>query len=50
MGQDERQPKGLDINPAMIIGFIQGILGYRIIHIGQDMWHFQRDKVFLVLN
>lgn len=50
LGQDERQPKGLDINPAMIIGFIQGVLGYRIIHIGQDVWNFQRDKVFLVLN
>lgn len=51
LSQDERQvPKGLDINPAMIVGFIQGVLGYRIIHISQDVWHFQRDKVFLVLN
>lgn len=51
LSQDERQvPKGLDINPAMIVGFVQGVLGYRIIHIGQEVWHFQRDKVFLVLN
>lgn len=51
LSQDERQvPKGLDINPAMIVGFVQGVLGYRIMHISEGVWHFQRDKVFLVLN
>lgn len=42
--------KSLDINPAMIVGFIQGVLGYRIIHIAKDEWHFTRDKPFLILT
>lgn len=49
--KDERAlSKALEINPTMIISFVQGVLGYHIVKITKDTWHFQRDKALLVLT
>ncbi len=51
LSQGERAvPKSLDLNPALIVGFVTGVLGYRIINIGNEVWHFQRERMFLVLD
>jgi hypothetical protein len=36
------------VNPAFILAFAQGVLGYKLLHVEDNAWYLQRDEPFPV--
>jgi hypothetical protein len=38
---------GVPVDPTIYITYVQGMLGYKLIHCTENSWFFQRDEPFL---